>query len=324
MLVYRPARTSRKPRPVHPCGRCAGGALPCRLTARSLLELLPASGLQLVVLPAATRTASCCCLLDITRRTIHGKLGGSGRATSSIGELPGAFRELTVAFHLTWCLLVRAGPRSWLAPDRVIRLAAHRKPAEASPTRLAHRVRKSSTQSRPTTNSGQHRSDTRFGTSWLGMRSSASQQSRGSRMPTTVALRSLLVPRSPLLRQVLPQCPFATALTLRRSGGHLSHRLRRPRQLSDRHPLSAAPQAAVLPCAAEAQNRSYYKRHEQLEVILWRRHAGVTRCRDASWSFQPMASNLSSAELSATTASSRSAQKRRQPLHLSLCLLLVQ
>ena len=43
------------------------------------------------------------------------------------------------------------------------------------------------------------------------------------------------------------------------------------------HPLSTAPQAGVLLCAAEAPSRSCYEGQ----------NANATRCRDASWSFQP-------------------------------------
>ena len=128
-----------------------------------------------------------------------------------------AFRALIVAYHDTWWLLVRAEDQACgerLALARAARLAAHTA-SGGHLTRSMHRGPKSSTPSRVTTNSGQHGSGTQLGTFWPGVRSvfcrsSASQPSRGSRMPMTMVLRSLIVIGCLLLRH--PQ--LAAPLTL--------------------------------------------------------------------------------------------------------------
>ena len=129
------------------------------------------------------------------------------------------FRELTVAYHDTWWLLVRAENQAGgerLASARATRLAAHKASGGDADTFDASWSVEFNLFAM--TKSGQHVSGTQLGTFWLGVRSvfcrsSASQSSRGSGVPTTVALRSLLVPGSLLLRPPQPLHPFATALT---------------------------------------------------------------------------------------------------------------
>ena len=191
------------------------------------LELLPGPpDCCTLSAPAGACTASCCSLLEFGKETrpwevkrfwsCHLQRWRTTRRPSVNSPLP-----------TTTCGGCSSVPRTkpvvsawpWLELPG-LRLT---KPAEALLTRSMHCGRKSPTQSRARTNPGQHRAGTRLGTLWPGVRtvlcrSSASQPSRGSRMPTTVALQSLIVSGSLLLRQ--PQ--FATAVTQKLAFGCLA------------------------------------------------------------------------------------------------------
>ena len=153
---------------------------------------------------------------------------GSRGVTSSVGYQE-SFRELTVA-HRDTCLLVpRTKPVVSAWPWLELPGLRLTRPAEALLTHSMRRCLKSSTQSLAVTRSGQHRSGTRRGTFWLVVRSvlccsSASQPGRGSRMPATVSLRSL-VPSSLLLRQPQPLYSSRQHSPSEAQGRHPPHRL---------------------------------------------------------------------------------------------------
>ena len=110
-------------------------------------------------------------------------------------------------------------------------------------------------------------------------RSSACQPSRGTRMPTTVAFRSVLVPGTSCVSHSRQHSPSED------QGRYPPHRLQwvqnlkgvfvfarqvqrpvLPSGVAHLHPLSAAPQHGDLPCDAEAQSRLCYKRRNQVEA----------------------------------------------------------
>ena len=192
---YPPPRTLPKLRPAHPVQKALSHKAPHKLADGSVtLEPLAALGTTTNGPHAGACTASCCFLLDFTKET---RLREVKRFWSCHLKRWRTTRKPSVSSPL---------PTTSLALARATRLAA---------TRSTHRGRSSSTQSRAMTNSGQHRSGTRLGTFRLEARTVLCRSSASLRMPTSVALRSLLVPGSLLLRQPLPLHPFATALTLR-------------------------------------------------------------------------------------------------------------